>query len=130
MSLSSSMCIERIDIMCSICRMKRKVSTPYTCTVCHSTTRIDSNYVNISNCAGNQIETNRTTSNATIQNDMFQSPFFPNFYPRDLSIEHIFTCDDGLNQTDCTLEVTFSDFQISFSSSIEVSLTTIQSDFR
>lgn len=71
--------------------------------------------------AGNQIETNRTTVNATIQSDLFQSPFFPNFYPRDLSIEHIFTCDDGLNGTDCTLEVTFSDFQISSPSSIEVS---------
>lgn len=71
--------------------------------------------------AGNQIETNRMSSNATIQSDIFQSPFFPNFYPRDLSMEHIFTCDDGLNQTDCTLEVVFSDFQISFSSLIEVS---------
>lgn len=77
--------------------------------------------------AGNQILTNRTTSNATIPSDIFQSPFFPNFYPRDLSMEHIFTCDDGLNETDCILEVVFSDFQISFSSLIEVS--SIGNDF-
>lgn len=57
--------------------------------------------------------------NETIQIDGFQSPFFPNFYPRDLIIEHLIRCN-STDDTDCSIEITFTDFQISASSVIEV----------
>lgn len=52
-------------------------------------------------------------------NDTMSSPFFPNFYPRDFSVEQTFKCDDTIND-DCRLELSFTDFQIAFMSSMEV----------
>lgn len=49
------------------------------------------------------------------------SPFFPNFYPRDYSVEHTFKCDDA-TKDDCRVELSFTDFQIAFMSSMEVRL--------
>lgn len=51
--------------------------------------------------------------------DTMQSPFFPNFYPRDLIVEHLIECSS--NDTDpCHIEITFSDFLIASSSVMEV----------
>lgn len=43
------------------------------------------------------------------------SPFFPSFYPRDFTTEHILKCDFE----SCRIRIEFSDFQISRSSSME-----------
>lgn len=53
------------------------------------------------------------------QNSTLESPFFPNFYPRDLMIEYVVTCNTS-ETDDCRLEIMFSDFQISTSSTMEV----------
>lgn len=70
----------------------------------------------------NQIQYFGSPSNATLpQSNTLMSPFFPSFYPRDLVIEHVFKCNDT-DSDDCRLEFTFSDFQISETSAIEVKL--------
>lgn len=53
------------------------------------------------------------------QTDIIQSPFFPTYYPRDLIIEYLIECNstDGM---DCHIEITFTDFQVSSSSVMEV----------
>lgn len=52
-------------------------------------------------------------------NDTMCSPFFPNFYPRDFSVQQTFKCDDA-TKDNCRLELIFTDFQIAFMSSLEV----------
>lgn len=54
------------------------------------------------------------------ENTSMSSPFFPNFYPRDFSVEQTFKCDEK-SKDDCRLELSFTDFQIAFMSSMEVS---------
>lgn len=56
-----------------------------------------------------------------ITNNTMSSPFFPNFYSRDFSVEHIFRCNNE-SKDNCRLELTFSDFQIAFASIMEVSV--------
>ncbi|XP_031625338.1 uncharacterized protein LOC116342012 [Contarinia nasturtii] len=59
------------------------------------------------------------SENDTSENvDVLQSPFFPNFYPRDLIIEHLIECNLN-DSTVCYIEISFSDFQISLTSVIE-----------
>lgn len=57
--------------------------------------------------------------NETSTHDILQSPFFPNSYPRDLTVEHQIKCN-AYNSTECYIEITFSDFQISLYSFMEV----------
>lgn len=45
------------------------------------------------------------------------SPFFPAFYPRDYSIEHVISCTDVT--ATCRVHLEFSDFQLAHSSSME-----------
>lgn len=50
-----------------------------------------------------------------------QSPFFPNFYPRDVIVEHLIECTAN-DTTQCHIEISFVDFLIASSSVMEVSL--------
>lgn len=59
------------------------------------------------------------SENQTSQMDTMQSPFFPNFYPRDLVIEHLIVCSSN-DTSPCHIEITFLDFLISSSSAMEV----------
>lgn len=52
-------------------------------------------------------------------NKTMSSPFFPNFYPRDFSADYTFECDERA-KNNCRLEITFTDFQIAFTSLMEV----------
>lgn len=61
------------------------------------------------------------SANQTSEDDVLESPFFPNYYPRDLSIEHVIECNSN-ESIDCFIEVSFSDFQISATSSMEVGI--------
>lgn len=45
------------------------------------------------------------------------TPYFPTYYPRDFSKEHMISCKTEM----CRIHVLFTDFQISKSSTIEVS---------
>lgn len=58
------------------------------------------------------------SANQTSADDVLESPFFPNYYPRDLTIDHVIVCNS--NDVDCVIEVAFSDFQISINSVMEV----------
>lgn len=51
------------------------------------------------------------------QNNVVSTPFFPAFYPPDFCVEYVIKCNSSLN---CTVLVTFTDFQISHSSVVEV----------
>lgn len=46
-----------------------------------------------------------------------KSPFFPSFYPRDFTTEHIIKCSDDVQK--CKIRIEFSDFLIARSSSME-----------
>lgn len=59
------------------------------------------------------------SENETAEDGMFQSPFFPNFYPRDLTVDHLIDCISN-DTTECHIEISFSDFQISLQSVMEV----------
>lgn len=59
------------------------------------------------------------SSNQTSEDDALESPFFPKYYPRDLSIEHLIECNIN-DSIDCFIEIAFSDFQISLASVMEV----------
>lgn len=61
------------------------------------------------------------SENQTNQVDTMQSPFFPNFYPRDLIVEHLIECSSN-DTSQCHIEITFSDFLIASSSVMEVSV--------
>ncbi|CRL03322.1 CLUMA_CG016193, isoform A [Clunio marinus] len=50
-----------------------------------------------------------------LNNVILESPFFPQPYPRDHSMEHVLTCDIDK----CRIRLVFSDFQLSRSSTIE-----------
>lgn len=63
--------------------------------------------------------TGMVSEDETAQGDVFESPFFPNFYPRDLTIEHLIDCRSN-DSTECHIEISFSDFQISLQSVMEV----------
>lgn len=58
--------------------------------------------------------------NQTSQTDVLQSPFFPNFYPRDLTVEHLIECSSN-DSSECHIEISFTDFQIAIPSIMEVS---------
>lgn len=60
-------------------------------------------------------------TNQTSQTDVLQSPFFPNFYPRDITVDHLIECSSN-NSFDCHIEISFTDFQISLPSIMEVNL--------
>lgn len=57
--------------------------------------------------------------NQTNQMDEMQSPFFPNFYPRDLVVEHLIECSAN-DTSQCHIEIIFLDFLIASSSAMEV----------
>lgn len=59
------------------------------------------------------------SDNQTTQIDELKSPFFPNFYPRDLSVEHLIECRSN-DTSECHIEISFSDFQIALPSAMEV----------
>lgn len=59
------------------------------------------------------------SENQTIQMSTMQSPFFPNFYPRDIIIEHLIECNSN-GTTECHIEIVFLDFLIGSTSVMEV----------
>lgn len=59
------------------------------------------------------------SENQTSQTDILQSPFFPNFYPRDLTVEHLIKCKSN-DSIECHIEISFTDFQIALPSAMEV----------
>lgn len=59
------------------------------------------------------------SANQTTQSDVLNSPFFPNFYPRDLSVEHVIECSSN-DSSECHIEITFTDFQLAIPSVMEV----------
>lgn len=59
--------------------------------------------------------------NQTNQMDEMQSPFFPNFYPRDLVVEHLIECSAN-DTSQCHIEIIFLDFLIASSSAMEVNV--------
>lgn len=74
----------------------------------------------------NKIESTGTTNNVTnvlaINDDVnktMTSPFFPNFYPREFTADYVFNCAE-MTKNNCRLEITFTDFQIGFTSLMEV----------
>lgn len=48
-------------------------------------------------------------------NREISSPFFPQYYPRDMTVEHVLTCTVEA----CRIHVIFTDFQLSLPSTIE-----------
>lgn len=70
-------------------------------------------------CIGNVLEYKGIVSeNQTVQMTM-ESPFFPNFYDRDLIVEHLIECSSN-DTSQCHIEITFSDYLIGLSSVMEV----------
>ncbi|XP_055317756.1 uncharacterized protein LOC129576557 isoform X2 [Sitodiplosis mosellana] len=59
------------------------------------------------------------SANQTSKDDVLESPFFPNYYPRDLTIDHVIVCNSNYT-IDCIIEIEFSDFQISLNSVMEL----------
>lgn len=55
--------------------------------------------------------------NLNILNQQISSPFFPNMYPRDLSLEYVINCKTNEK---CQIRLIFTDFQLSAASLIEV----------
>lgn len=51
-------------------------------------------------------------------NQQITSPYFPNTYPRDLSVEYVINCKSTNNN--CKIRLIFTDFQIATTSLIEV----------
>lgn len=58
-----------------------------------------------------------TLNDSTILNESVEisSPFFPSYYPRDHSVEHVVAC----HVESCRIRMVFSDFQLARSSSME-----------
>lgn len=72
---------------------------------------------------GNELNYQAIVSkNQTSQTDVLQSPFFPNFYPRDITVDHLIECSSN-DSVECHIEISFTDFQISLPSVMEVTLT-------
>lgn len=82
---------------------------------------------NIRYVAGNSITYQGIVSeNQTTQTDILESPFFPNFYPRDLTVEHLIECVSN-DSSECHIEISFTDFQIALPSTMEVIIIIIDS---
>lgn len=67
--------------------------------------------------------TQRIDSIAQQPQSVVTSPFFPSLYPRDITKEHLITCNDPkLNHTSgpCRIRVIFTDFQVAIVSTMEV----------
>lgn len=112
--LSSNISMISAEKMCSTLRSRRTVS------VFLPKTSYQSSRLTSALSSENRIQTIGAAINSpTIPTHSISSPFFPNYYPSDLFLEHVLKCNTTVS-SDCRIEIVFIDFQVFYSSSMQV----------